>query len=578
MVYLSGHADRPPCSEPRSPNRFGYLLKPFDARELRTAIEMALYKHAMEKRLRESEKRLRGLALLGAVVQQTAEAVLIFDNDNRIIYLNSAFERLTGISPAEALGRTPELFRSDWRDEEYYHILCETVGTGRTWQGRLIYKRKDETLFPVEATITPLRNSEDLVEHTVVTLVDLSRQVQQEELIRHTQKMEAVGHLAGGIAHDFNNMLTVIQMASTMLERYLDPEDPMCTFTEKIQGTIARATCLTKKLLSFSRRDDASVGPTNLNQTVENLSWLLKRLAGSRIRLGIHLEENLLPVRTTASSIEQVIMNLVANARDAMPDGGSLTIETANKVLDGEFAADRKGTGPGPYVMLKVSDTGIGMDDAVRARIFEPFFTTKGRGEGIGLGLSTVQQIVQKAGGYIHVHTEPGQGASFWILLPGQGSGSPSLQHQAPPKLAKTQDRETILIVEDDPIIRELSASQLGSFGYRVYAAASGPEALDLIRQRGQDIDLALVDLVLPCMNGLQLAQELQARQPGLRVLHMSGYGRDVPLVRQALEQSTVFLHKPFDLQTLTAKVQEALAVKNGAPSSRLVESRRPSL
>jgi PAS domain S-box-containing protein len=516
-------------------------------------------------RLQETQR------LLSTVVRQTAEAVLIIDTDNKIVYVNSAFERLTGFDRCEALGATPGLFRSDWHDEEHYHQIRDTIGAGQVWQGRLVSKRKDGSLFPVKATITPLRNRAGQIENTVATLVDLSREVQLEEQVRHTQKMEALGHLAGGVAHDFNNMLTVIRMASTMIERHLSPADPLSTFTGQIQETITRATRLTKQLLSFSRRDDTSLKATNLNHIIDGLGWMLQRLAGSRIQLQMKLDEDLLPVQANTSGMEQVIMNLVVNARDAMPEGGSLTIATANRILDETLNTEHGEADPGAYVMLRVSDTGIGMDDEVRARIFEPFFTTKGREQGTGLGLSTVQQIVQQAGGTIHVDTELGRGTSFQILLPARDRSGLAEGQDLLPVLDKSQREGTILIIEDDPIIRELSARQLTGFGYQVQVAGSGPEALELCQQIVQRIQLALVDVVLPSMDGLELVQELHARQPEMRVLYMSGYDRELPLVRKALESGAAFLRKPFDLQTLTAKVQEVLAAENGARSRNQV-------
>jgi PAS domain S-box-containing protein len=546
--------------------------KPFSKEEMEQVRAVAGQASVALARARLEERQ----RLLSAVVQQTAEAVLIIDTGGRIVYVNSAFERLTGFSRSEALGETPRLFRSDWHEEEYYHTLSETISAGRTWQGRLVNKRKDGTLFPVEATITPLRSQDGRIENTVATLVDVAREVQLEEQIRHSQKMEALGHLAGSIAHDFNNMLTVIRMASTMIERHMASESPLSTFTGQIQDTIARATRLTRQLLSFSRRDNTSPETTDLNYIIDGLGWMLKRLAGSRIMLEMNLDQNLLPVRANTSSMEQVIMNLVVNARDAMPEGGSLTIETSNQVLDSTSTAEHRDAGP--FVMLKVSDTGMGMDDAVRARIFEPFFTTKKHGKGTGLGLSTVKQIVEQAGGYILVDTEPGQGTSFRILMPSHDRNGLPPELQSLPELKQTLDGETILIVEDDPIIRELSARQLKAFGYEVQLAGSGAEALELLEEVEQHVHLALVDLVLPSMNGLELAQELQSRQPDVRILYMSGYDQELPLVRRALEGQAAFLHKPFDLQTLTAKVQEALAADNGAAPPSQVESGRPSL
>jgi signal transduction histidine kinase/CheY-like chemotaxis protein len=423
----------------------------------------------------------------------------------------------------------------------------------------MINRRKDGTLFPVDATITPLRSPAGEVVNVVATLRDVTREVQLEEQIRHAQKMEAVGQLAGGIAHDFNNLLTVIQMSSTILQRQMYAEDPLLEHVLEIQSTITRAANLTGQLLNFSRREVSRQQVVDLNHLIDDLDWMLRRLVGSDVKLVKSLALDLQPVQAAPSELEQVLVNLVVNARDAMPKGGTLTLETANTALDEAYAAEYPDARPGAHVVLTVSDTGVGINDEVKPRIFEPFFTTKKRGEGTGLGLATVFGIVKQNGGHILVDSSVGQGTTFQVFLP---SGD-RIAAPAEPRPAVVSDRasvgQTILVVEDEELVRNLTARMLRSRGYQVHVAGSGQEALQISEQCNGGVHLLLADLHMPEMNGREVAQRLQSRWPQMRVLYMSGHSAAGGLVRRVLDGGAPFLPKPFDQDTLIEQVQAAL-------------------
>jgi CheY-like chemotaxis protein len=380
--------------------------------------------------------------------------------------------------------------------------------------------------------------------------------------------MEAVGQLAGGIAHDFNNLLTVIQMSGTILQRQMHPKDPLLEHVVQIQSTVMRAANLTGQLLGFSQHRVSRQQVVDLNRLIGDLDWMLRRLVGYDIKLVKSLDLDLRPVQAAPSELEQVLVNLVVNARDAMPRGGTLTLETANTTLDEAYAAEHLDARPGEHVVLTVSDTGVGMDDEVKARIFEPFFTTKKRGEGTGLGLATVFGIVKQSGGHILVDSSLGQGTTFQVFLPSVDGVAASTE----PKPGVVSDQasagQTILVVEDEELVRNLTARMLRSRGYQVHVAGGGPEALQVSEQCGGDVHLLLVDLHMPQMNGLEVAQQLQSRWPQMRVLYMSGHGSAVGLVRRVLDEGAPFLPKPFDLGMLIEKVQAALDDQEGTDTN----------
>ena len=393
-------------------------------------------------------------------------------------------------------------------------------------------------------------------------LDDLQREMKQrhdlESQLVQSQKMEAIGRLAGGVAHDFNNLLTVILGYNEMLREHAK-EDPIALdFTLEVLQAAERASALTNQLLAFSRRQVAMPCVLDLNQVVQHIDKMLHRIIGEDVELQLKLAAGLSPVKADPSHIDQVIMNLAVNARDAMPNGGSLTIETADVQLTEEYAGSPMGIAAGWYVMLAVSDTGTGMDELTKSRIFEPFFTTKEKGKGTGLGLSIVYGIVKQNGGEILVYSEPGRGTAFKIYLPValEAAEDRRTARGATQAVAAT---ETILLVEDEHQVRNLTRAMLGRQGYRILDAGSAVEALTLARDTAVPIDLLLTDIVMPQMNGLELAKEIMAARPGIKVLFMSGYTDSAVVKQGILTAEMPFIKKPFTSASLHSKVREVL-------------------
>ena len=379
-----------------------------------------------------------------------------------------------------------------------------------------------------------------------------------EDQLRQAQKLEAIGRLAGGVAHDFNNLLTAIMGYGSLLRGRLRPEDPALRDTEEILRAAERAAGLTRQLLAFSRQQVLEPKVIDLNAVVTGLDKMLRRLIGEDIDLVTAPAPGLAHIKADPGQLEQVLMNLAVNARDAMPEGGKLTIETANVDLDEGYAQARVDLKPGRYVMLAVSDTGCGMGAEVRARMFEPFFTTKERGRGTGLGLSTVHGIVKQSEGHIEVYSEVGHGTTFKIYLPRvEGALDSALRPDVLP--VGTEGTETILLVEDEDVIRRVVSQSLGLRGYTVIEAGDGSEAIAVCDRLGQSIDLLITDVVMPLMNGPDLAQRIAAIRPHLKVLFMSGY-TDRALIHQGLRRAgTAFIQKPFTPDALAQKVREIL-------------------
>jgi nitrogen-specific signal transduction histidine kinase/CheY-like chemotaxis protein len=389
-------------------------------------------------------------------------------------------------------------------------------------------------------------------------VLDITQRKRLEEQFHQSQKMEAVGRLAGGVAHDFNNLLTVIIGYSDIVRAALPKADPLHISLEQIQKAGERAALLTRQLLVFSRKQILRPVTTDLNALLADMEKMLVRLIGEDIDLRVTAGAPLWQVRVDPSQLEQVLMNLVVNARDAMPRGGKLTIETANVVLGDSVADYRPGIPSRDYVLLAVSDTGCGMDQAVQGRIFEPFFTTKGPEQGTGLGLATVYGIVQQSGGRIAVYSEVGIGTAFKIYLPRDPAGNvPDLPPASPPR--PDCGSETVLLVEDDAQVRSLGRLVLGSHGYSVIEAHDGAEALRLCAQHAGIIHLMVSDVVMPEMSGRQLAERLQALRPTLRVLFLSGYTDDAVVHHGVLGRGAAFLQKPFAPEALAHKVRAML-------------------
>jgi signal transduction histidine kinase/ActR/RegA family two-component response regulator len=396
----------------------------------------------------------------------------------------------------------------------------------------------------------------------LVVLMDVTHRHQLEEQLRQAQKMEAVGMLAGGVAHDFNNLLTIISGYSQLILNNLPANDPNRQSAEQIMKAGDRAATLTRQLLAFSRRQVLQPKVLDVNRLIGTLTTMLRRLIGEDIDLRLVLRDDLGKVNADPGQLEQVLMNLVVNARDAMPRGGTLTIETVNLNLDESYTSTHVGVKAGPYVMIAVSDTGTGMDEATKARVFEPFFTTKAPGRGTGLGLSTVFGIVQQSGGAVDIYSSPGKGTSAKVYLPRIDQAEAVESEAGRAKLAK--GTETILIAEDDEMVRSLVKETLERHGYKVLDAAGPVEAQKISDIYRGTIHLLVTDVVMPKINGRDLAARLMKRRSGMKVLYMSGYTDGAVVNSGILQKEVPFLQKPFTPGGLAEKVREVLEEKNG--------------
>jgi PAS domain S-box-containing protein len=514
-------------------------------------------------RLAQTQRRL------STIVEQAAEAVMITDTEGIIIYVNPAFGRILGYEQAEIVGQRPSILSGGGMEDPGHRQMWQAVTAGKVWKDRIEFRAKDGSPLTLDQIVAVVRNQAGQAVSYVSTLRDVTREVQLEKQFHQAQKMEALGRLAGGIAHDFNNLLTVIQLSTRLLEHQLRPRDPLWKHVQQIRETGDRASDLTKQLLSFSRQEVVELQVLNLNDVVGRLEPMLRRLIGELIELETSLAADLWTVGVDASQMEQVIVNLVVNARDAMPDGGTLSIETTNVELDEAFAASHVDAQPGEHVLLTVRDSGVGMDDDALAHLFEPFFTTKQRGRGTGLGLALIFGIVRQRGGHIEVDSELGQGTTFRLYLPRATKVGTNEPKEAAP-WAKTRRRsliseglvqgtETLLVVEDEPAVRDLAVQVLNECGYQVLAAGNGRKALQISRDHEGSIDLLLTDVVMPHMNGKELAAALRIQWPEIRVLYMSGY-TDHVIARQDIEAEDVaLLSKPFSMRSLTEKIRAML-------------------
>ena len=504
-----------------------------------------------EQALRRSEASYRGL------VEHAAYGIYRATADGKFLMVNPALFTMLGYPSAEDVLQL-DISRDAYVDPAArVRILerCEQFGSAIE---EVAWRRRDGSTITVRLNGRPVRGPDGALECFEFIVDDVTEQRALEERLRQTQKMEAVGRLAGGIAHDFNNLLTAILGSVDFLRRALGPEHPEHAETEEIQKAAVRAADLTRQLLAFSRQQVLAPKVLELDALVTNLEKMLCRLIGEDVELRFAPKAARAAVRADPGQLEQVIVNLVVNARDAMPRGGKLTIETATVDLDAAYAWEHGTVEPGRYVMLAVTDTGVGIDRAARARLFEPFFTTKEFGKGTGLGLATVYGIVKQSGGYIWVYSEPGQGATFKVYLPRVEPGGEPVAARPSPARA-LGGTETILLAEDEAAVRNLARRVLEKHGYKLLLAATGRDGVQLATQHAGPIDLLVTDVVMPEMGGRELAQRLAALQPGLKVLYLSGYTDDMIVRHGVLEAGVAFLQKPFTPDTLLRKIREVL-------------------
>jgi two-component system, cell cycle sensor histidine kinase and response regulator CckA len=484
--------------------------------------------------------------LLGNAVQSSGEMIAITDLEGRFSFVNRAFLQAFGYSEEEVLGQRADLVGSRGIPTELRDTVKSETRRGG-WAGEVMTRRKDGTEFPVSLRTSPIRDEAGDYVGLVAIAHDITERRKLEVRLQQAEKMEAVGRLAGGVAHDFNNLLGVIQGYGELLKRDVGPRDAGRDKLEQILKAAQRAATLTRQLLAFGRRQMREPRVLRLDAVLSESEPLLRRLVGEDVLIEIRKAEDLACVRADSGEIDQVLMNLVANARDSMPRGGRLVIETANT----------QGPDGGGYVRLSVQDTGTGIDAETMTHIFEPFFTTKETGKGTGLGLATVYGIVKQSGGYIEVRSRPAEGSTFDIYLPAVEAEAEPAKPVAP--TASSSGGQTILVVEDEESLREVAREVLESSGYRVLTASCGKEALSVSAAHPEPVRLLLTDVVMPGMSGPELAERLRPDRPEMSVLYMSGYTEEVVAQHGTMRRGTRLLTKPFSVTALAQSVHEVL-------------------
>ena len=544
VVILTGNASVDSAVRALRENSNDYLLKPVKPEQLVGTIERAgerWQRRRAELGMRESQDRLR------LIFDHVSDSLFIADASGTIIDANPAACALS----RQSLEKLRSLNMSDVLPEN----SLEDSGSLTT-----VASRKESDLFRRhDGKMLDVRSAAFAPGVRVYTVRDLTRQRELEDQLGQAQKMEAVGQLAGGVAHDFNNLLTVIMSYSSMLLSDAGTNAEVRGDIQEISDAAGRAAALTRQLLAFSRKQVLQMRAVSVNAVVTDVEKMLRRLIGEDISLTTHLDPDLALINADPGQLEQVLINLAVNARDALPNGGALTVTTENAELSDEHGERHLGAAPGKYIMIAVTDTGTGMTKEVQQRLFEPFYTTKGVGKGTGLGLATVHGIVKQSGGDIYVYSELGHGTTFKVYFPRLTKVTDLVLTTAEHRALAPHGSETVLFAEDDESLRGLGARVLRAFGYNVLVARTGGDALRIVAEHKGQIDLIATDVVMPEMNGSQLVEKVLEARPGIRVLFMSGYTDDEVMRRGVIDGQTAFLQKPFTPDLLAHKIREVL-------------------
>jgi two-component system cell cycle sensor histidine kinase/response regulator CckA len=530
-----------------------------DGATLIRTMRCTLALHGLKEEKLAAEELLRKLS---RAVEQSADTVVIADREGNIEYVNPAFERLTGYKRDQVLGLNPRILKSGEQGREVYEEIWNMIIAGQVYRGILVNRKKNGELYHIEQSISPVRDPDGRITHFIANGRDLTERNRLEEQLLQAQKMDAVGRLAGGVAHDFNNLLTIITSYSELALDELAAGNPAASKMHEVLLAARRAAELTRQLLAFSRKQPRALRVADLNGVISRIAKTLPRLIGEDIEFKFIPGDGLGPVRIDSLQMEQILMNLACNARDAMPDGGCLSIETSNVILDASYVHPKKIQIPvGRYALITVTDNGEGIPPEHLPHIFEPFFTTKPAGQGSGLGLATVYGIVKQNKGFIWAYSETGMGAIFKIYLP-------CVKEKTAPAIPLVQETasargsETLLLVEDEAPVRNAAAEFLRLQGYTVLEAKDGAEALALVRDCPSRVDLVITDVVMPNLSGGSLAKELLRSRPDVKLLFVSGYAGETVLDHKIFDLERNFLQKPYTLRQLSAKIRAALVSK----------------
>jgi two-component system cell cycle sensor histidine kinase/response regulator CckA len=577
FILLTEHADERAVAEIIQAGAYECVERSqLDGANLVRTIRCALSLHSSQQKRQAAEDSARKLA---CAVEQSGDTILVTNRDGLIEYVNPAFEALTGYTQAEVVGKTPNLLKSPQPAPVLYRELWETIHPGETRRDILVNRKKNGELYYTDESVTPIQDAEGHVTHFVSNARDLTERLRLEAKLLQSQKMDAIGRLAGGIAHDFNNLLTIITSYSELALDSVLPTSPAQARIQEILSAARRAADLTRQLLAFSRKQPQALRVAELNPVISEIVKILHRLIREDIDLVYTPGEGMGRVRLDPIQIEQILMNLAANSRDAMPQGGQLTIETSDVTLDEQFA-DRKRAviPPGRYAVILVTDTGAGISAENLPHIFEPFYTTKPSGQGTGLGLATVYGIVKQNHGFVWAYSESGMGTVFKIYLPCVeeqavvATASDSATEAAP------RGDETILLVEDEEPLRRAAAEYLRLRGYNVLEARNGLDALSVSKSHASKIHIAVTDVVMPHMSGGQLAKELETLRPDTKLFFVSGYAGQTVLDHKVVDVENNFLQKPFTLKQLAGKIRTALDRNHSSSSLMDKVEERPSV
>jgi len=525
----------------------------------RLVIKLEKKMFDLEKEIKSRKKIEKEVRMLAHAIQSISECVSVTDMDGNILFVNDSFIKIYGYSKDDLIGKSVDIIQSANNPQELLETINKQTLNGG-WKGEFIHKKKDGAEIPVSLSTSLMRDENNQKMAIISVSSDISDRRELEEQFRQTQKMEAIGRLAGGVAHDFNNLLTVINGYSELILRNMKGDDPIYRQLVEIDKAGQRAASLTRQLLAFSRKQVLQPVVLDIKNIMTNLDKMLHRLLSENIELTTLFDPELGYIKADPGQIEQVILNLVINARDAMPLGGKLTIEIRNIIFEELFYWEDQKIEPGTYLMLSISDTGEGMDQKTVAQIFEPFFTTK-KEEGTGLGLSTVYGIVKQSGGFINVYSEISEGSVFKIYFPCVKEPAADLS-----KKIRNSDSlsgsETILVAEDEEYVRNLACEVLRIHGYTVLDAANGGSALLKCEKHKDTIHLLISDVVMPEMSGIELVERLLSIHHEMKVLYMSGYTDDAVIRHGILEEKVQFLQKPFTPISLLEKVRKILDAK----------------